>query len=275
MVFNESEVVDFIIGRIKELYPNAHFEQLEQHKYRVWFTGQSPLLDTGQAEIYFGNIIENYKKTNNINTIVDFVNTYTEILNTYTDRKADELINFDNVFPVIKLTGYGLGKNKPEVEIVSDKLNKDLKFVYGENHATFVNYLYNPLPESYTHGKVVEKAFSNLKRKGWLKEVDVNDINGIKFYRFDSDEYPYQGQFFIREWAYEHFQTGNIVYSFPTANITLAMAVPNEHLISNLGSISSFQMIFAKMTEDTYRTNPSALTTKIFTLTEGKVITLS
>ena len=280
MVFSEAEVVDFVLNRIKEIYPNAHFEKLEEDRYRIWFTGTSPVSDNGEAEVYFGNVITNYNKTNDMNTLVDFVNAYSEILNTFSGKSNQHLINFDNIFPVLKANDFSerlntkLDKDKQEAIILSDRISNDLKFLYGENHPTFVNYLYNPLPEGYNHDKVVEKAFSNLKRKGWMKEDEKTEINGISVYRFDSIAYPYQAQFFIKDWVYEYFKSPNLVFAFPTSSLTLVMAMAPEEALTNLPMIRPFLSIFQKMTNDAYDKNASALSRKIFGLHNGKVITL-
>lgn len=219
--------IQFVMGKIEEIWPNA---LVEQGKTDMDYTIKQSEEDAMAVGIYLGNLWSNYQRTNDLNTIMDYLNIQINV-NANIEEMAKTL-NIDAVFPAFRRAGFSKLENtipedmkdKEEVWMIQDDFSDALEVVYIEDSERFVSFVSsNRLPKGMTEDELSDIAYANLKKQGWVAPVDSIDIGEYAtLHIFHNPNLPYQGQFGVRE-MFEPHLGDYFLFAIPTREYSVAV----------------------------------------------------
>lgn len=219
-LMTREDAVSFILDNLKLAFPTAHPEPLGNEEYKIWFTETKADVD---VSINLNETLDSFAASDDVNVLIDYLNIqvvgFKEAIETGKEWLPQP--TYSNLFPIMRSIDFN---PTGEAKLLEDKLSIEYKLLYAEtksqNPQVWVTQ--ENLKPGYDHDKVVDKAFANLKARGWVKHKKKALAPGSKVFIFDHDEHPYQAQFLIKEWTDKHLGK-KFYFTTPSDKVTLVM----------------------------------------------------
>lgn len=248
LFFTQEEFQTFMLKKIQEVFPDVRFVIEEFFTISIQQDGKE------KGKLHLHNAWNGYESSGDLNEVLH----YLEAMIATQQHIHDESLTFtypkdkESIYPSIRPTNYAQEtitseEGERKTDLITQPIAGDVMFMYILDYPQFVvamtedMLLKNVRNEENKHMSeeelkktngyqylkemVIEQAWENQKKRGWVKySVRKKTPFGL-FYHFHHPEYEYQGQFFIKEWTKKHL--GPLFYiTFPTKNSTLVL-VPN------------------------------------------------
>lgn len=275
-LFNgREEVIDFLLTQIRELSPNAHYEPIkdtDNHEFNIWFTGikEATHVNT-KLELY--DILNTYEKSSDINVLIDFINTQGALFGQVSNLSEArvKLDATDALLPIVRPADFSPYASK-DLKEVSDTVGKGVKIMYAYDSPKGLDFIHTgSIPPGFTHDTLTDKAFENLKAKGWMPHMHKQEGPGADLYIFeDRSGRPFQAQFLVSEWTKQHLGE-EFYFTFPTMETAFIM-VPNKTggILSMLAGAGP-QQALKSLANQVYQMNEKAFSPLTYSFKKGRI----
>lgn len=271
LTLSKEDIVETFMKQVVSAYPEATIAQGEDNLH--W----NVELETGKSlVIYLGNVWDNYKRTNDINVVSSFIDTQIEMFKLLGQmEEGGPSVNTDIVYPVFRSAGFSTNAGEASKEhdktTLSDDFSEALKVMYVQDHPQFVSFVIeDSLPDGWTGDMLADKAFSNLKKQGWVPPVETMKLSDLAtIHVFNEGDKQYQAQFMVREMYEEHL--GDYFFiGMPTRELTVVIQWnqdPDKHVQEAI----HYTMTLKGMVLDMYSNQANPLTHALHRVSDGDI----
>lgn len=233
---NQGDFIAFMVNHLEGLFGASSIKKIDEMTYEVAdIDGDKD----SSMQVYLGNVWNNYERTQDINTGLEFLNAQAKVIKQKASIVNDG-VDLTRIYPVLRVVDFGLELSEKQkamgstAHMVSDDFSKELKIVYAQDNDAFVSFVMcKQLEDGLTEDILSEKAFENLKAQGWIEADEIIDVGDIaRVHIFHESDKQYQGQFMVRD-LYEKHLGKYFHFALPTRETAVALEFkvnPDEYM---------------------------------------------
>lgn len=233
---NQADFLAFMVNHLEGLFGAGSVKKIDEMNYNVSLADDE---EGSSMQVYLGNVWNNYERTQDINTGLEFLNAQAKVIK-QKNSIVNDGVDLSRVYPVLRAIEFGNELSEKQKAIgstahmVSDEFSENLKIVYAQDNDAFVSFVMSKqLEDGLTEDILSEKAFENLKAQGWIEADEVIDVGDIaRVHIFHESDKQFQGQFMMRE-LYEKHLGQYFHFALPTRETAVVLEFkvnPDEYL---------------------------------------------
>jgi hypothetical protein len=229
-LFTKEEMAEFMIKHIREAEPGVAFSRNEEGDmlYNVRFDGDNEAV----AVINFENIWIAYRRTNDLNCVIEGMNAQIKAMRMSRDWETKwDGFREEHVFPVLRPKHYATVQPAGTGRMLYDAAVEGLDTLFMEQRDGLGFFLNKELVPQQKRGYLKRAAYDNLRKAGWFPAEEtfpaLNMTAGGKIHVYTDSPHPFQLQFFLKDMR-EKAMPSTFLVAFPSYDTAVALTVEDS-----------------------------------------------